>query len=88
METYQVNGMAYGSVQSASPSGSPYTFTNNEAVRLQVSISAGTVTDISVSCDGITFNACGLLGGVYILNPGQSLKIVYLLAPTIKYWPV
>jgi hypothetical protein len=88
METVQVNGMAYGQVVDITVTGSPFTFANPENVRVQVAVSAGTVTTIAHSCDGITFNTVGLLGGTYLLNPGQSLKVTYAIAPTMKYWPV
>lgn len=87
METTTVNGMVYGAVQNITPSSSPFTWMNPEATRVQVLISAGTVTDISHSADGINFNTAGLLGGLYLLNSGQSVRVTYLVAPTMKYWP-
>lgn len=91
METQTVNGMSYGTTASISPSGSPFTWVNNESVPVAVYIAVGTVTDISIAPDlsaPSTFISCGLLGGQFCLNPGQSIKVTYLLAPTMKYHPI
>lgn len=88
MDTVVVNGCAQGGIATVSVGASPFTFVNPESVRVVVCISGGTVTTISMSPDGINFMALGLLGGQFILNPGHSLQVVYILAPTIKYTPI
>lgn len=88
METTMVNGYAYGPIQTISVGGSPFTFTNPESVRIWVLISGGTVTDISMSSDLIGLVSLALLGGGFPLNPGHSIKVTHLLAPTMKYWPL
>lgn len=87
METRIVNGMAYGDVLSITPGSSPYTWVNPEAVAVNVFVTAGTVSLIEFSNDNVGFVSIGLLGGWMRLNPGQSIKVTYLVAPTMKYTP-
>lgn len=88
MDIVTSNGMAYGPTTTITPTGSPFTWVNTEATRVMVYVSAGTVTDVSCAPDALNFIAAGLLGGQYGLNPGQAIKVVYLIAPTMKYHPV
>lgn len=81
-----VNSIAYSEVQTVTPTGSPFTLTNPQNVRIQVLISGGTVTAISTSSDLLGVVNLGILGGTFLLNPGYSLTITYLIAPSIKYW--
>lgn len=87
METRVVNGMAYGDVASVSPSGSPFSWTNQEAVPVNVFVTGGTVTLLEFANDAVGFISIGILGGWMRLNPGQAIKVTYLVAPTIKYTP-
>lgn len=82
------NDANYGPAVTVSVGASPFTFTNTENVPINVMVSGGTVTTISLSADGSTFTAMGLLGGQYHLNPGHSLQVNYILAPTMVYLPV
>lgn len=88
METTTVNGMAYGAVQSITVGASPFTWANPEQVRVYIAISVGTITDVSLSLDSAAFVSTGILGGCYVLNPGQAVKVTYVLTPTMKYWPI
>lgn len=87
METVTINGTPYGAIATITVGASPFTWANPESVPVMVYVSLGTVTDISVVPDGITSLATGLLGGQYHLNPGQSIKVTYVVAPTMKYLP-
>ena len=81
--------MVVGPLASVTVTASPFTFTNSEAVRVCVAVSGGTVTSIDKSVDGSTsFFGLGLLGGEYHLNPGHSLKVTYVVAPTMNYHPI
>lgn len=82
------NDANYGPAVTISVGASPFTFTNTENVPINVMVSGGTVTTISLSADGASFTALGLLGGQYHLNPGQALQVVYILAPAMVYLPV
>lgn len=82
------NGANYGPAVTVSVSASPFTFTNPENVPINVMVSGGTVTTISLSADGTSFTTMGLLGGQFHLNPGQALQVVYVLAPNMIYLPV
>jgi hypothetical protein len=88
-QTAIINGCAYGPVTTVSVGASPYNFTNTESTRIMLAVSAGTVTSIQMSIDGgLNFISGGLLGGLYLMNPGHQIQIVYTLAPTVKYWPI
>lgn len=52
-----------------------------------VLISLGTVTSIEFSRDGAAFDLIGLLAGQFFLNSGDWLRITYLVAPTVVYYP-
>lgn len=88
METSVTNGMAKGPVSTISVGASPFTWGNPESVPVQVFISGGTVTSIEFSPDnGANLMLIGLLGGAFRLNPWDTLKVTYILAPTMKYSP-
>jgi len=82
------NGANYGPAVTISVGASPFTFTNPETVPINVMVSGGTVTAISLAPDGVNFTAIGLLGGQFHLNPGQSLQATYALAPNMVYLPI
>lgn len=82
------NDSNYGPAVTIAVGASPFTFANPENVPINVMVSGGTVTTISLSADGSVFTALGLLGGQYHLNPGHALQVNYILAPTMVYLPV
>lgn len=82
------NNANYGPTTTIAVGASPFTFTNPEAVPINVMVSGGTVTTISLSADATTFTTLGLLGGQFHLNPGQALQVTYVVAPTMIYLPV
>ncbi len=88
VETVTVNGMVMGPRSAIAFSSSPTTIQNTTANRLMVVLASGTVTTIEFSRDGVTFDAVGLLGGQFILNPGDSLRVTYVVAPTGSCYPV
>lgn len=81
-----VSGIHYSEMTTVTPSGSPFTITNPQQCRIQVQVSGGTVTAISLASDLIGLVNLGLLGGTFLLNPGHSLTVTYLIAPSIRYW--
>lgn len=85
MEVSVKDTVVYSTVQSITVGGSPFTWTNPEAVRVAVIVSVGTVTAIDCNHDGLGFITMGLLGGWFPLNPGSQIKVTYALAPTMKY---
>ena len=88
METAVINGMARGPVATITVGASPFTWGNPESVPVMVFISAGTVTGIEFSPDnGANLMLTGLLGGAFRLNPWDTLRVTYVLAPTMKYTP-
>lgn len=69
------------------PTGSPWICLNPLSVPAEVFVSLGTVTLIEFSRDQTTWDLCGLLGGQYRLNPGDALRLTYLVAPTVVAYP-
>lgn len=86
IDEQNVSGIHYSEVQTVTPSGSPFTITNPQQCRIQVFVSGGTVTATSLSSDLLGVVNLGILGGTFLLNPGHSLNVTYLIAPSIKYW--
>lgn len=68
-------------------SASPYVYTNANAYAEDVAIAVGTVTALDFSRDGVTWYATGIIAGVIRLSPGDRVKIVYTVAPTITRIP-
>lgn len=87
-QTTNRNGSNYGPSQTPTVGGSPWTFVNPENVPILATVSGGTVLSISMASDLLGLINLGLLGGSWHLNPGQSLVITYVLAPTLTYWPI
>ena len=88
VDTVTFNGMAMGPRNTLPLSASPTSVQNTSATRLMFFVSVGTVTSIEFSRDNSTFDLIGLLAGSFILNPGDWLRITYVVAPTITYYPV
>ena len=70
------------------PTGSPFTWQNTNPYPVAVIISAGTVTTVEFSRDGVTFFAVGLLAGQYHLSPGDRIRVTYAVAPTMTMVPI
>ena len=66
---------------------SPFTFVNTENCPIVCFISGGTVSGITFSRDGITFDNCGLMAGMVSLNPNDRIVITYTVAPAMAYYP-
>ena len=84
--------MVMNSNAAAQPSGitvgsSPYTYVNADLTPVSVLISGGTVTTIAFSRDNTNYLTIGLLGGMYLLNPGDRIRITYVLAPIMTKIP-
>lgn len=65
------------------PGASPYAYLNNDFVEEEVIVHAGTVSEIALSGDGITYEATGLTAGSFHLQPGAYLKVTYSVTPTM-----
>lgn len=70
------------------PTGSPFVYRNGSTQRQEVVISGGTITIIDISRDGVVFDSLGLLAGAVLLNPGDRVRITYVLAPSISAYPM
>lgn len=83
----RANDMSIGPRAAITLNGSPATIQNTLPVRIMVLISLGTVTAIEFSRDGAAFDLIGLLAGQFFLNSGDWLRITYVIAPTVVYYP-
>lgn len=70
------------------PGASPYDLINVGYSPCRVLISGGTVSSITYSRDGATFDATGLTAGQFELSPGDRLRITYTVAPTIMQYSI
>lgn len=66
--------------------GSPFSF--QSTVPGVVNVSAGTVSLIEISRDGTNFLTTALLGGMFLLGPGDFIRITYVVAPTMTWFPL
>lgn len=87
-ETVTVNGMFMGPRNAITLGASPCSVMNTSNTRLMILIAVGTVSSVEFSRDGITFDSVGLVAGDFILNPQDSLRITYTIAPTVVSYPI
>lgn len=66
-----------------SPTASPMTITNTFNTNIDIVVSGGTVSLIEFSRDGISWIVCGLIAGMFGLNPNDKLRVSYAVAPTL-----
>lgn len=78
---------SYSSRMPVSVGASPFVLTNTTGVRMDFLMSLGTVSLVEFSRDQSTWDNCGLLAGQFRLNPADSLRITYLVPPTIVAYP-
>jgi len=50
-------------------------------------VTGGNVSLVEFSRDAQVFDTMGMLMGQFFLNPGDWLRITYLVAPTVVYYP-
>lgn len=72
-----------GAVTAHPATGSPMTVANTDITPMLFIISGGTVTTISLSPDGVNFYLAGLLAGAFLLFPNWSIRVAYVIAPTM-----
>ena len=65
------------------PAASPFDLINTGYKPLRHQISGGTVSAITYSRDGSTFDSIGQTSGQFDVNPGDRLRITYTVAPTV-----
>ena len=65
---------------------SPFVF--QSTVPGNITVTAGTVSLIEISRDGVTFFATGLLAGMFFLCPGDFIRVTYAVAPTMTWFPI
>lgn len=66
------------------PTGSPFTWANPVSGPVQVVISGGTVTAINLVVGGVDY-LVGLIAGAVTVRAGASIKVTYVVAPTMTY---
>ena len=82
-ESWAKNNMGYNPVGYISPDptwgGSPWTFTNDKHVPIDIYVSGGTITSITKGGQNL-----GITSGMIHLEPNESIVITYTGAGTIK----
>lgn len=66
---------------------SPFTWTNFLNQRVEVIISGGTITAVNIIRGGTSIPT-GLLSGIFILDPTDSIQITYTVAPAVWVIPL
>jgi hypothetical protein len=62
---------------------SPYDLYNTAHDPVLFAVTGGTVSSITRSSDGSTFDATGVTAGEFVVMPGDRLRITYTVAPTV-----
>lgn len=62
---------------------SPWSYFNRTFRPVRLVVSGGTVSAIDVSMDGTNFTSTGQTAGIFIVQPGEAVKITYTVAPTV-----
>lgn len=62
---------------------SPYDVINTGYSPITLVVSGGTVSAISYSRNGTTFDATGQIAGVFVVNPGDRIRITYSVVPAV-----
>lgn len=65
------------------PTASPADIINTGFAPIRLLVSGGTVSAITYSRDGTTFDATGLTAGAFDVAPGDRIRITYTVAPTV-----
>jgi hypothetical protein len=71
-----------------SPTGSPFTWQNPLNQQAMIVVSGGTLSAITVSRNGGSFNTLALLSGPALLAPGDSIRITYVVSPSLLVYPM
>lgn len=66
---------------------SPYTHQNLNGYPIDIAVSGGTVSDISISVDGTNYYSSGLTSGIFNVGHAYYLKVTYSSAPTMTQIP-
>jgi hypothetical protein len=69
-----------------SVTASPFTYTNTDGYPEEVTVTGGTVSDISLVRGGVT-TSLGLTTGIFLLEVGDGLQVTYTGAPTMEKIP-
>lgn len=65
------------------PGASPFAYQNLGLAPVMISVSGGTVSDISASRDNSTYDTTGQTAGMFRVEPGDYLKVTYTVVPTM-----
>lgn len=67
---------------------SPFTWANPEMNRVAVYLAGGTLSLVEILPNGGAALSVGLGTSPQFLNPGWSIKVTYVVPPTMKYTPL
>lgn len=68
---------------SITPGASPYAYQNPTSWDQNVVVKGGTVTKIEYSRDDSTYYDVGVTAGMFVVFPGDFLRVTYAVAPTM-----
>lgn len=75
-----------GVVKTITVGASPFSFANPEACSIEVFVN-GAISVMQVNRGSSGYIDVGLLGGVVRLDPGETVQVTFIVAPTMKYYP-
>lgn len=64
------------------PIVSPLIYNNTSPRNLWFKVAGGTITATAVSFDGTTWSSLGKLNGLFLLQPGQQIRVTFTTIPT------
>lgn len=82
-ETIPRNILGIPNSKTITAGASPWTYFNRTYRPVRLVVSGGTVSAIDLSMDGTNFVSTGQTAGIFIVQPGEAVKITYTAAPTV-----
>ena len=73
---------------SVTAGASPYTYQNTSGSRQNIIVTGGTVTLVEYSRGGTVWFTTGLIAGTVLLNPNDSVRVTYTVAPVMTAVPI
>lgn len=67
---------------------SPSVYRNLDGYAQRVIVRGGTVSKIEISNDGSTYEETGATAGAFVLDHGDSIRVTYSVAPTMRKVPL
>jgi hypothetical protein len=69
------------------PTASPFEYTNNNSYPVDIMISGGGVVKLEFTRNGVEYYDTGSYYGMFMLSPGDQLRILYYTVPNMTLIP-